>query len=165
MLRFLIIQDHKENRAKCTVEPLRGSAGLQFVRLRKPKPQEERLPVRNGLLLTVDAPPLEKSDAEILGEDGVVVVLDGTWARLEPLQRRLVYSEPMLRRSLPQGFVTAYPRVSKLFEDPGAGLATVEAMYLVSAILGEPREDFLESYRWADDFRQVNREQLNRLGL
>ena len=40
-----------------------------------------------------------------------------------------------MRRALPSGIKTAYPRVSKVFADPSAGLASVEALYAALLIL------------------------------
>jgi pre-rRNA-processing protein TSR3 len=61
------------------------------------------------------------------------------------------------RRSLPRALTTAYPRRSKLFVDPAAGLATVEAIFAVTAILGEPRPEVLAAYPWAEEFVRRNR--------
>ncbi len=58
-------------------------------------------------------------------------------------------------RSLP-AWKTAYPRTSKLFEDPGQGLATIEAIYAAYKILGREAESLLSEYRWAEEFRELN---------
>jgi pre-rRNA-processing protein TSR3 len=76
----------------------------------------------------------------------------------------LAGAEGLERRALPAGFQTAYPRHSKLFQDPGAGLASVEAMFAVTVILGTARPDFLQHYRWAGEFLELNRELLSRYG-
>jgi pre-rRNA-processing protein TSR3 len=52
--------------------------------------------------------------------------------------------------------VTAYPRKSKLFEDPERGLASVEALYAALALLGEQRQELLANYRWARTFLALN---------
>ena len=54
--------------------------------------------------------------------------------------------------------VTAYPRRSRLFADPAQGLASVEALYAALAILGRPRPELLEGYRWASEFLRANPE-------
>ena len=64
------------------------------------------------------------------------------------------------RRSLPRELVTAYPRRSKLNRDPDEGLASVEALFLAAAILGEPEPDLLRHYCWSGEFLERNFEQL-----
>jgi len=51
---------------------------------------------------------------------------------------------------------TAYPRSSKTFRDPDAGLASVEALYAASVLLGEPHPEWLADYRWRDEFLRLN---------
>ena len=164
---FLVIQDYKENRRKCTVHPLAGTEGLEILRLGMPTPGEALVEVPSGILLEVAAPELVPADAELLGDgEGRLILLDATWVRLAPLGRRLCFeSAPALhRRSLPGDFRTAYPRHSKLFEDPGGGLASVEAMFASTVILGAPRRELLREYRWAPDFLELNREIFIRYG-
>lgn len=163
---FFVIQDYKENRRKCTVQPLAGSKGLEVLRLGVPVPGEELLAVPPGILLEMDAPELQPGDAGQLEAGGRIVFLDATWVRLAPLGHRLdlAGADDLQRRSLPSDFRTAYPRRSKLFEDPGAGLASVEAMFAVTVILGAARPDFLRHYRWSGEFLELNREVLSRYG-
>ncbi len=157
---FWVVQDHKENRRKCTVEPLRGAPGLELLRLGKPRPGESMISVPSGILLAVDAPVLTRADRALLDADDErrCVVLDGSWARLTPLCQRLDLSsaDVLERRSLPRELQTAYPRTSKLWDDPSGGLATIEAMYAATVILGAPRPDLLEHYHWADEFHRRN---------
>ena len=60
-------------------------------------------------------------------------------------------------RSL-SGIVTAYPRRSKLGSDPDDGLASIEALYAAYRITGRSTTGLLDSYRWADEFLQLNKE-------
>ena len=59
------------------------------------------------------------------------------------------------KRSI-QGIRTAYPRSSKLFEDPDGGLATVEALYAAHRILGKDIHGLLDYYHWAEQFLLLN---------
>ncbi len=157
-MRFLVIQDHKENRRKCSLTPLEGRADVAFVRLESPAWVPGKVEVGSGILLEIDAPPLAREDVSLLGEDDQLVLLDATWARLPKLSNRISVAggarlEP---RSLPPGIVTAYPRVSKVHRDPPAGLASVEALFAATVILGRPRPDLLAGYRWADEFLRRN---------
>lgn len=152
-MRFLVIQDYKENRAKCTVAPLEGLSGVEIVRLGAPARSKGKLELPPGVLLEVGAPPLVPSDAALV-EGGAVVLLDATWARVAKVLRRCAVrpGAALERRSIPRGFVTAYPRASKLYADPPQGLATVEALFAAAAVLGAPRPEFLSGYLWADEF-------------
>ena len=92
-------------------------------------------------------PELSESDS-----DAGLLVLDGTWklaARMETAYQEI----PV--RTLPQT-QTAYPRTSKIFEDPCGGLATVEAVYAALRIMQRPLNGILESYYWADKFLEAN---------
>lgn len=156
-MRFLVIQDYKENRAKCSLTPLEGDEALTFVRLAHPSRPSVRPRLDDGVLLHVDGPPLERADAALL-EGGPLVLIDCTWARVPVVLRRVEIpsGSRLARRSLPSGFVTAYPRRSKLFEDPEVGLASVEALFAATVVLGQPRLELLESYRWAKPFLERN---------
>ena len=97
------------------------------------------------ILLALDAPPLSPADA-----GRPLLLLDSTWRRLPQLEACLE-GEP-LRRSLPAGIKTAYPRVSKIFADPEGGLASVEALYMAKKILGDDDPAVLNDYRWKENF-------------
>jgi pre-rRNA-processing protein TSR3 len=165
-VQFIIVQDFKENRRKCTARPLEGVAGIECLRLRRPRPGEPPAAIPGGIWLDVGAPPLAAEDRALLEGGGRVIVLDASWARVDPLSHRLRVAEGARaeRRSLPGRLVTAYPRRSKLREDPPAGLATVEAVFAVTVVLGEPRPELLEGYRWAPEFLRLNAEALRDLG-
>ncbi|MGC1272930.1 MAG: hypothetical protein WBC44_04430, partial [Planctomycetaceae bacterium] len=139
----IIVVHPKERRSKCSVEPLRGRDGFEFWKW--PKRRSEVLDgyVRLGL----GGPELSADDA-----DSGLLVLDGTWrlaAKMEPDFAEL----PI--RSLPAAWTTAYPRVSKLTDDPAAGLATIEAIYAAYVALGRDTTGLLDQYRWRDDFLRL----------
>ena len=52
---------------------------------------------------------------------------------------------------------TAYPRRSRIHADPESGLASIEALFAATLILGESRPELLGSYRWRDEFLERNR--------
>src|SRR5436190_5429400 len=111
----VIVVHPKERRSKCSVQPLRGRDG--FVFWKYPRRGSESLDgyVRLGL----GGPQLTPADAE-----RGLLILDGTWRYAAAMERD--YAELPVR-SL-GAWETAYPRTSKLFEDPAAGLATIEAL-------------------------------------
>jgi pre-rRNA-processing protein TSR3 len=142
--QVLILRDPRESAAKCSLTPLRG---LPCIRFERWEPQR-RFEVGRRLLLHPDGPPLSRADA---GLD--LLLVDCAWRRLPQLLASV--DGELLPRSLPP-LVTAYPRRSKLFEDPARGLASVEALYAALALLGEPRPELLAAYRWREDFLAAN---------
>jgi len=98
-------------------------------------------------LLAVDAEPLSTKDNE-----RPLLLLDSTWRWL-PQLLACVSGEP-IRRSIPGNVRTAYPRISKVFEDPEAGLASIEALYLARKLLGDDDPTLLDGYHWKDQFLQ-----------
>lgn len=139
----IIVVHPKEKRSKCSVEPLRGSEGIVFWKF--PQRGEERLDqyVRLGF----GGPILSQDD-----QDSGLLLLDGTWRLAEKMEPD--YEEVPVRSLL--SWETAYPRVSKLFDDPLAGLATVEALYAALLQMGHPTEGILDHYHWKDRFLQRN---------
>lgn len=137
----IIIRHPKERLSKCSLEPLRGREDVEFI---KANPGF-RFDATGYILLTLDAPLLSPADA---GKP--LLLLDSTWRRLPQLESCLE-GEP-LRRSLPEGIKTAYPRVSKTFTDPPGGLASVEALYVAKRIFGEEDATLLDHYRWKEEF-------------
>lgn len=134
----VIIVHPKERRSKCTVARLRGDERFQFYKSPR-RPADLSQHVRLGL----DGPPLSPADAHC-----GLLVLDGTWRWVEGMTRH-VAEVPV--RSLPL-LITAYPRVSKTFDDPDQGLATIEAVYAALALLGRDVTGLLDGYPWGDEF-------------
>lgn len=135
----VIVVHPKENRKKCTVEPLRGRPDFVFCKY----PKQPCVPLDNYVALGLDGPPLGEQD-----RDKGLLIVDGTWRLASKMM--LDYATLPVRR-LP-GWVTAYPRVSKLTEDPLGGLATIEAIYLAYTLLGRDTTGLLDHYRWSADF-------------
>ena len=138
----IIVVHPRERRAKCTVQPLRNKPG--FVFYKHPRmPQSLNGYVRLGM----GGPTLSTADA-----DSGLLVLDGTWRWVEPMER-LAASIPL--RSLPP-LATAYPRSSKVMDDPDGGLATIEAIYAAYRLLGRDTTSLFEHYHWGEQFIQQN---------
>lgn len=139
----VIVVHPRERRSKCTVEPLRGRSDLIFVRF----PDDPPVSLKGYVRLGLGGKELSTADA-----DHGLLLLDGTWKlaeRMEPFYAHLpVRTLPPVR--------TAYPRVSRLFEDPDSGLATVEALYAALRILQRPIDDLLNSYHWRHEFLEIN---------
>ncbi len=148
----VIVVHPRENRAKCSVEPLRKQAGFDFWTF----PDRGRTDLSDYVRLDLGGPLLTSADLP-----RGLLLLDGTW-RLAAKMVPSFLKHPV-RSLLP--WQTAYPRVSKNFPDPGDGLATVEALFAAHAQMGRTVEGLLESYRWKDEFLAKNADLLQRCGL
>lgn len=171
MVPVLILQHYRENLKKCSLTPIRGVEGLEFRRV-NPARVGDSLTIAGGLVLAMDSPPLTRADRARLDEipGGQLILIDGNWAKIPFLlhnlelgddvegARELPVSGRLLFRSLPASIRTAYPRRSKLHEDPEGGLASVEALVAALHLLGEEATHLLEGYHWRQEFLELNRE-------
>ena len=147
----IVVIHPRERKAKCTVRPLKDLPGFEFRRYPLARPIPEgyvRLGFGGAMLSRLDAA-------------AGLLVLDGTWRWAAQMERQL---EHVPIRSLP-AFETAYPRNSKVFDDPSAGLATVEAIFLANALLGRSTGGILDRYYWREEFLARNAERFLNLGI
>ena len=142
MIPVTVIRHHKERRSKCSLQPLVGRVGFSFLT----SGNDLCFDTTGYILLVMDAPVLSARDQVGNG----LLILDATWRRLAELEP-CVGGKP-LRRSLPRGVCSAYPRVSKIYHDPPGGLASVEALYVAMRILGSDDPSVLDGYHWKDEF-------------
>jgi pre-rRNA-processing protein TSR3 len=139
----VIVVHPREKRSKCTVEPLRGRADFVFWTFPNRGPQPVDGYVRLGL------------GGELLGEEDSakgLLVLDGTWKLAEKMEP---FFDELPVKSIP-AWETAYPRVSKLWDDPNGGLATIEAIFAAHVSMGLDTTGLLDRYYWADEFVRKN---------
>lgn len=141
----LIIIRRGESRAKCTIQPLRGTPGLSFM----PYPLRQKPDLSHHLLLAPNAPVLTLADT-----GRPLLLLDANWRHAKKMRKAI---EPVEARSIPPGWKTAYPRRSKMHEDPDTGLATVEALFAAGCILGHRDDSLLRFYPWRETFLERNR--------
>lgn len=141
----LIVVRRGENRAKCTIQPLRGTPGLEFLGY----PLAAVPDLSRHLLLAPGAAPLTAADG-----GRPLLLLDANW-RHAPAMRRAI--GPVETRAIPAGWRTAYPRRSKTGADPDDGLATVEALFAACCVLGCRDDSLLRLYPWRDAFLGLNR--------
>lgn len=142
MIPITIIRHPKERRSKCSLTPLEGRTDVEFFRARP----GWTFDVTGFTVLGLDAPVLSEADA-----GRPLLLLDSTWRLLPHLEACLVGAG--VRRTLPV-VATAYPRVSKIAEDPLGGLASVEALYLAKLMLGERDDALLDAYYWRQGFME-----------
>lgn len=143
----IIVVHPKEKRSKCSVEPLRGVTGFAFWKFPRRGPE----PLTGYVRLGFDGPLLSPAD----GERGLLI-LDATWRLAERMEAE--FADVPVRSLRP--WKTAYPRVSKIHDDPTAGLATIEALYAAYVQSGRPTVRLLDQYRWKDQFLELNSELL-----
>lgn len=139
-----VIRHPKERISKCSLRFLHERPEMTFLR-GKPDLQFD---ATGFILLAVDAPPLSLAD-----RGNPLLLLDSTWRWLPQIQA-CVTGTP-IARSIPGGLHTAYPRVSKVFEDPAAGLASIEALYVARKLLGDDDPDLLHGYHWREQFLAI----------
>lgn len=141
----IILRHRRENLKKCSLRGLEKKAGFKFFTYPK-----DTLPDLPGyILLTVNAPPLSPEDAAY-----GLLLLDATWRYAETMEKQI--NKPLLERSLPSHFRTAYPRRQEDCIDPELGLASVEALYLAYYILGRDTTGILDFYHWKEEFLSKN---------
>ena len=145
MTTISIIRHPKERRSKCSLTPLEGRADISYYKAR----DGWSFDVTGFTVLTLGAKELSADDA-----GRPLLLLDSTWRLLPQLEAYL--SGEGVRRTLPT-VATAYPRVSKIAEDPLGGLASVEALYFAKLLLGERDDSLLSGYHWRDTFIETLR--------
>ena len=141
-----IVRHRRENLKKCSLHGLEDREDLHFVSYPiHPVPW-----IENGMILTLDAPPLSPQDRFPL------LLIDGTWKYAGVVERQLPQKEKWIRRSLPSHFRTAYPRKQTGCSDPERGLASVEALFVAHHILGYDTTSLLDHYYWKIPFLEIN---------
>lgn len=145
----LIIRHMKENKKKCTLQPLVGKEGFQFFTY----PRLASLPPLNSyIVLTLEA-------EEVLGPEDVdkgLLLIDGTWRYASEMYSSLLKNGPFLTRSLPSHFKTAYPRKQTGCSDPDRGLASIEALFIAYKCLGKEANFLLDDYYFKELFLKDN---------
>jgi pre-rRNA-processing protein TSR3 len=139
----VVIRHPKERKSKCSLQPLVGREDIIFHEARP----GFQFDATGYILLQVDAPVLSEADAGL-----PLLLLDSTWRLLPQLVASL--TGVPTPRSLPAWLKTAYPRVSKIVQDPAPGLASVEALYAARLLAGRPVDGLLDHYYWKAPFLQ-----------
>jgi pre-rRNA-processing protein TSR3 len=159
---YEIIVDAGETPNKCTITPLAGRSDFRL------------FPVYGeGALGPLHAPLLLHPEGECLSHfrnrseiATAIACIDCVWRRLPALEKRLAWgAKPGLRTKIPEGFKTVYPRVGFGQSDPESGLATIEAIFIAAALLGNPDTSLLSKYYFAKEFLEVNRARFEDFGV
>lgn len=143
-----VLRHRRENLKKCSLRGLEGRSDFRFYTY-----PTSALPNLDGyLLLALDAPPLTAADAA-----SGLFLIDATWRYAEKMLAFVDKAAPLPRRSIPPGFVTAYPRRQDDCPFPEQGLASIEALYIAYRMLGRGAESLLDNYHWKEDFLDKNK--------
>lgn len=157
MLSYEVFVDHGETPNRCTILPLAYRKDFTILRKKFLAPLiSEVLLHPEGILLNEFA--ATKANLTSLS------AIDCVWRRLDPLVRSLPDPKPLKVR-IPEGFVTAYPRVAKNNADPDGGFATIEAIFIAAAFLGEWDLSLLREYYFAEEFLTRNAEAFRAFGI
>lgn len=144
-LPTIIVVHPREKRSKCSVEPLRGRDGFVFWKF----PKQGSEPLSGYVRLGLGGPLLTAADRA-----SGLLLLDGTWRLAAKMEADFTH---LPVRSLGP-WQTAYPRVSKLTDDPTGGLATVEALFAALIQMGKSVDGLLDHYHWKQAFLELNRD-------
>jgi pre-rRNA-processing protein TSR3 len=143
-----VIRHRRENLKKCSLTGLEKHPNLLFLTY----PEITSLPdLSSYLLLAIDGPPLQPSDAT-----HGLLLLDATWRYAEKMRSFVEKEYSLEKRSIPEGFYTAYPRKQTDCADPEKGLASIEALYISYKIMGRDPTGLLDQYYWKDAFLRKN---------
>ncbi|MFN0206433.1 MAG: ribosome biogenesis domain-containing protein [Planctomycetota bacterium] len=141
----LIIRDARESPRKCTIAALRGLPNITIRGWQRDTP----IDISGTTFLHPGGDALTLADA-----DRPLLIVDSSWHHLAQIMNDLTGRH--VKRSIPAGFVSAYPRKSRIYQDPQSGLASVEALYIALTILGGRRDDILEPYHFRNQFLELN---------
>jgi ribosome biogenesis protein Tsr3 len=171
---YEVVLDAGETPNKCTIAPLAHRGDFKLFRVKKGAtlgpfvsqillhPEGECLStlVKAGRLR-----PASSAVGPVVSESTVtgIATIDCIWRRLDTLLGRVKGELPVLAK-IPPGIVTAYPRRSKLTDDPEGGLATIEAIFVAAALVGRWDLSLLSEYHFGADFLSLNHKRLQELG-
>lgn len=160
-LEFEIVVDKGESPNKCTILPL---ADRQDFIILRPARNEPIQTLTGQLLLHPEGALLsELRDQQDLNVSRLSVI-DSNWKWLPLMLSRVQPPLPRLVR-IPPGFQTAYPRRSKKNTDPEEGLATIEAIFIAAAFLGQWDETLFSRYHFGSEFLRINAETFRSYGI
>ena len=157
---YEVVLDTGETPNKCTIAPLSQRSDFSLFRVKGNAPLG---PLLSPILLHPEGECLT-SLRNSLGPIQGIASIDCVWRRLNVLLPRIEGRLPTLAR-IPNGFETAYPRHNKRNLDPTEGLATIEAIFVAAALVGNWDASLLSDYHFGRKFVELNRDLFLELGV
>lgn len=157
---YEVVIDSSETANKCTILPLASRPDFHLIRIKKIK----KLPTLNSPILLHHEGECLTEIRKSLGQVQAIASIDCVWRRLEGILARVERPLPRFAR-IPDGFQTAYPRKSSDNSDPDGGLATIEALFIAGALLGNWDATLLSKYYFGRKFVELNRNRFQELGV
>jgi ribosome biogenesis protein Tsr3 len=160
-MQYEVILDLGETANKCTIAPLSYRSDFRLMRVQDNCGTLG--PLFSSILLHHEGTCLttvRESMPRIAG----IATIDCVWRRLDGLIRRVQGPLPILAR-IPAGFETAYPRRSEKDFDPEGGLATIEAIFVSAALLGNWDVSLFSEYYFGRKFIEMNKNRFLELGV
>lgn len=155
-----ILIDHGETANKCTIVPLFDRPDFKIISVdNSPQPWV----FESNFLLHHEGECLSRYRDSNKKKQSIALV-DCIWKRLNPLLSRIQKPLPTFV-SIPREFKTAYLRKSENQSDPEGGLATIEALFIAQALLGNWDLTLLSKYYFAKNFLELNHENFLRYGI
>ncbi len=157
---YEVVIDTGETANKCTIAPLEQRSDFRLFRV-----GQDRIlgPLQSSFLLHHEGECLTKT-AQIEGKVQGIASIDCVWNRLDPVLRKVSGALPRFVK-IPDGFVTAYPRISKKDLDPAGGLATIEAVFTAAALLGSWDASLFSQYYFGREYIVRNAQRFLELGV
>lgn len=143
-----LLRHSRENLKKCTLRGLEKRADCHFFSY----PCETLPDLSSHVLLAIDAPPLTREDSHY-----GIFLLDATWRYAAKMLLYVEREQKVVKRSIPKGFRTAYPRRQEDCPDQEAGLASIEALYIAYLVTGRDVKGLLDAYYWKQAFLDKNK--------
>lgn len=144
----IVIRHRKENLKKCSLAGLEAREDFLFFTY----PLKEEPSCAGYILLAVDA----EEDLTLSDASHGLLILDATWRYASIMQKNIPITDTLIKRRLPKGLKTAYPRRQQDCPSPEQGLASIEALAAAYAILGRDSHGLLAQYFWRKDFLLMN---------
>lgn len=162
-MTYEIVLDAGETANKCTIAPLADRADFRLFPTRGEGPIG---PLKASVLLHHEGECLTQLKAK-LPNVTTIASIDCVWRRLPKLAARLSWDngKAPAHGKIPSGFRTAYPRVGLPQHDPEGGLATIEALFVASAVLGNWDSSLLAKYYFGQKFIELNAKRFLDLGI
>ena len=152
----IVIRHRRENLKKCSLRGLENRSDFRFFSYPDCLHKKDELSSLDGyVVLDLEGEPLSLQDM-----NKGLILIDATWRLAATMCKEIKCLHALPKRSIPAGFVTAYPRRQLDCKNPETGLASIEALYLAYKAMGREAETLLDGYYWKEAFLEKNSQKL-----